>query len=578
VQSDFALARYNKDGSLDTSFGTDGKVVTDFNGSGDKAYAAVLQPDGKIVVAGTTLVGADAQGAGGSLAFALARYNPDGSLDTSFGTDGKVITDLNPSGDDELFSIALSGDKIIAAGITTNAGGNVDFAVARYDTNGALDDSFGTNGVATLDINSGSKDEVQGVAVQSDGKIVVAGFTEATAAASSTGPDFAVVRYNTNGTLDDSFGTGGVVTTDFNGLADEAHALALQPDGKILVAGRASPATGPADFGLVRYNTDGSLDTSFGTGGKVTTDFDGKGDFAYAMTLQPDGKIVLAGRGSAGAPFDFALARYNPDGSPDASFGTDGKFTTDLSGLSDQAYAVAMQGGKILVAGVTTTGSLGQGSDFMLARYSAFDNPGQSWIAQAYMDLLHRPVDPTGFSYWTGVLGQGVARQQVSLNIESTVEYRTNVVNDLYQSLLSRQADTQGLNYWVDFLGSGGSYDEIRARFMASPEYHNHSGSTDEQWLEMVFQDALNRSVDPTSQAYFVGLLQGGMSRHDVALIVIKSVEADQLFTNEQYLELLRREADPGGLAYHVGQLQSGVGEEEIIASLVGSEEYLAKA
>jgi uncharacterized delta-60 repeat protein len=577
-QSNFALARYNKDGSLDTSFGVDGKVVTDFNGSGDKAYAALLQPDGKIVVAGTTLVGADAQGAGGSLAFALARYNADGSLDTSFGVGGEVITDVNPSGDDQIFSVALSGGKIVAAGITTNAAGNVDFAVARYDTNGTLDDAFGVNGIATLDINSGSKDEAEAVAVQPDGKIVAAGFTEAAVEGESGGPNFVVVRYNVDGALDDSFGTGGIVTADFAGRADQGYALALQQDGKILVAGRASPTSGPPDFGLVRYNADGSLDTSFGTGGLVQTDFSGKGDFAYAMTLQPDGKIVAAGRSSTGAPFDFALVRYNPDGSPDASFGADGKFTTDFVGLSDQAYAIAMQGGKILVAGVTTTGGLGQGSDFSIARYRAFDNPGQSWIAQAYMDLLHRPVDPAGFSYWTDVLGQGVARAQVSLTIESTIEYRTKLVQSLYQSLLSRDADPQGLNYWINFLNSGGSYDDIRARFMASPEYHNHSGLSDEQWLEMVFQDALNRSVDPASQAYFLGLLQSGVPRYTVAIDVLKSVEADRLFTNNLYLEMLRRQADPAGQAYYVNQLQSGVGEDVIIAGLVGSEEYLAKA
>jgi hypothetical protein len=194
------------------------------------------------------------------------------------------------------------------------------------------------------------------------------------------------------------------------------------------------------------------------------------------------------------------------------------------------------------------------------------------------MDLLHRPVDPAGFSYWTGVLGQGVARAQVSLTIESTIEYRTKLVQSLYQSLLSRDADPQGLNYWINFLNSGGSYDDIRARFMASPEYHNHSGLSDEQWLEMVFQDTLNRSVDPASQAYFLGLLQSGVPRYTVAIDVLKSVEADRLFTNNLYLDMLRRQADPAGQAYYVNQLQSGVGEDVIIAGLVGSEEYLAKA
>ena len=336
----FALARYNTDGSLDTSFSTDGKVTTDF-GSSERGYAVAVQSDGKIVVAGEGANASDQD-------FGLARYNTDGSLDTSFDTDGKLITNIGSS-DDLAFAMAVQSDgKIVAAGRSSN-GSNYDFALARYNANnGSLDTSFSTDGKVTTAIGSGN-DYGYAMAVQSDGKIVVAGISN-----NGNNDDFALARYNTDGSLDTSFGSNGKVTTAIGSGDDDALAVAVQSDGKIVVAGSSD-----GHFALARYNADGTLDTSFSTDGKVTTSFGTSNEGAQAVAVQSDGKIVAAGRTST----HIALVRYNADGSLDTSFSSDGKVTTAIGGTGDRAYAVALQSnGKIVVAG--------QGNnDFALARY-----------------------------------------------------------------------------------------------------------------------------------------------------------------------------------------------------------------
>ncbi|MDX3248117.1 calcium-binding protein [Streptomyces sp. ME18-1-4] len=348
--NDFALARYNTNGSLDTTFGTGGKVTTDFGGTNDGAHAVAVQPDGKIVAAGQS-------GSGFTLDFALARYNTDGSLDTTFGTGGKVTTSFGASFN-QAFGVVLQTDgKIVAAG-TTNAGAGDDFAVARYNTDGSLDTSFGTGGLVTTDFGTGSSDEASGVALQSDGKIVLAGSSD-----SGGTEDFALARYNTDGSLDTTFGTGGKVTTSFGGN-EFADGVVVQTDGKIVAAGFTN-AGGTQDFALARYNTDGSLDTTFGTGGKIVTNFGGD-DVALGVALQTDGKIVAAGFTNAGGTQDFALARYNTDGSLDTCFGTGGKVITNFGG-TDRADGVTVQtDGKIVAAGRSNAGGT---FDFALARY-----------------------------------------------------------------------------------------------------------------------------------------------------------------------------------------------------------------
>ena len=344
-----AVSRINPDGSLDSGFSGDGKVLTQVAGSEDNAYASALQPDGKLVVAGFSDSGA--------WDFALARFNPDGSLDNTFSGDGLVITQFG-SDDSTIEALALQADgKIIAAGYVE--GFTTDFALARYNPDGTLDTTFDGDGVLTTDFASGD-DHARAVRVQADGKIVVAGN------AYSGSYNFALARYNANGSLDTAFDADGKLTTDFGGGTDLAFALVLQADGKIVLAGEATTGSN-IDFGLARYNANGSLDTTFDGDGKLVTDFSAGYDHASALAMQSDGKIVVAGYAYGSSMFDFALARYNANGSLDTTFDGDGKLVTDFAGDMDLASAVALQPNKkIVVVGNATCAS----SDFALARYN----------------------------------------------------------------------------------------------------------------------------------------------------------------------------------------------------------------
>jgi len=353
------LARFNPNGTFDPTFGTGGHTTIDV-----PASAVAIQGDGKIVTAGTMVNPSN------SIAdFAVARYNPNGTLDNTFGAGGKVTTDFSGVSANA-YSVALQGDgKIVVSGVA-NVDGGEQFALARYNPNGSPDLGFGTGGKVTtgfgIEQQGFSYTEWGTVAIQGDGKIVMAG----RASISSTGGfDVALARYNPNGTLDNTFGTGGKVTTDFGSRYDGAFSVALQQDGKIIVAGQ---ALGRAfDFLLVRYNLNGTLDNTFGTGGKVLIDFVGS-DAAFSVAVRLDGKIVAAGRSYVFATgnYDFAVARYNSNGTPDTSFGTGGKVTTDFLGDDDSAFSVVVQpDGKAVVAGSAFDPNAWT-YDFAMARYN----------------------------------------------------------------------------------------------------------------------------------------------------------------------------------------------------------------
>ena len=337
-------------GALDPSLGTAGKVVTDI-GADDRGTAVAIQPDGQIVVAGT----AD----DGTADFALARYNPDGSPDLTFSNDGQLIFSLG--GIDKAAAVAIQADgKIVAAGYTAT-GGPADFGLIRVNADGSVDTSFNGNGTKIIDF--GNEDRATGLVMQPDGKIVVAGLTSRPG-----GGDFAVARLNADGSFDTSFNGTGKATIDFGGI-DGANAVALRPDGKIVLAGFTGPAVAggaTVDFAVARLTTGGGLDTGFDGDGKATIDF-GFNDVANAVALQPDGKIVLAGSAVGVSP-DFAVARLNADGGLDSSFGSDGLVTYNF-GATEAANGVALQpDGKVVVVGSTSVSS---GGDFAVLRLTA---------------------------------------------------------------------------------------------------------------------------------------------------------------------------------------------------------------
>ena len=356
---DFCLARFDTNGRLDTTFGGgSGWVITDFASQHwDEAHSIIVQKDGKILVGGS---GGD-QGA-----FALARYNPDGSLDTTFSGDGKVISDFGT----EIESLFLQSDgKILAGGYAYLQGGNIYSVLARYNVDGSLDTSFAVAGKSMCDFLGAFHCITQ----QADGKIL--------AAMGSRSADFGLVRYDSNGHLDTTFGDistydpsqhTGQVTTDFDGdVLDAAYSMVLQSDGKIILAGYSNH-----HFALARYNSNGSLDTSFDGNGKVTTDFGGFDAQANSVTLQPDGKILVAGYTQNSISRDFALARYNVNGSLDTTFGNGLGIVTSEFGATDEATSVIVEAdGKIIVTGSISHSIFNVG----LARYNPDGSPDTSF-------------------------------------------------------------------------------------------------------------------------------------------------------------------------------------------------------
>jgi uncharacterized delta-60 repeat protein len=312
----FAIARYRANGSLDPTFGLGGKVITQVGGIFDAASAVAIQTDGKVVAAGGTAPG------GFCCQFALMRLNSDGSLDATFGNGGTVTTPFGGISTASALAIQADG-KIVAAGSKFDPFGS-GFALARYNSDGSLDSTFDGDGKVVTGF-SGASDRAAAVSIQADGKIVAAG-------AGGPANDFVLARYQPDGSLDPTFGSGGKVSTDFGGF-DAANAATLQPDGKIVAAGIGGFFS---RFALARYESDGSLDAGFGSGGKVTTSFAGENiESANGVAIQQNDKIVAAGRAFIQFDSSFALARYNADGSLDSTFGSGGKITTDFGNPAD---------------------------------------------------------------------------------------------------------------------------------------------------------------------------------------------------------------------------------------------------
>jgi len=355
-KSDFAVVRYKSNGTLDTTFHGDGKLTTNF-GPFDEANHVALQSDGKIVVVGNTCATGYT-----NCDLAMVRYNPNGSLDTTFSGDGKVVVDFGGD-DNSVNALAIQADgRIVVVGAMHN-GSNYDFAVHRFLSNGTPDTTFSVDGMVNTGFGSGKNDVAFDLAIKS-GKIMVAGHT---CSSSNTNCDFALARFNSNGTLDTTFSNDGKVTTNFVG-DDFGRAVAIQGNGKIVVAGRPSFLNN-CRFLLARYNTNGSLDTTFSGDGKVITNFPpGSSCGARGMKIQSDGKIVVVGWTGSEGDHDLALARYRGNGSLDNTFNLDGRLATNFGG-DDSGFAIAFQtDGRIIVAGVTDAGAGGD-DDFALARY-----------------------------------------------------------------------------------------------------------------------------------------------------------------------------------------------------------------
>lgn len=336
---DFVIIRYNTNGSIDNSFGNSGiSTVTVSNGH-DVPWSLDIQSDGKIIVAGTSYIS-------GSNDFAIVRLNTNGSLDNSFDTDGIVTVDFNSSSDDQCYSIGIQSDgKIVAAGWSTTSSVSI-VASLRLNTNGSLDTSFDIDGKVTTTFGT-NNDYGKALAIQPDGKIIVVGSTYT----GGLDSDWFLLRYNTNGSLDNSFDTDGKVVTAFGTDLDDASAIAIQSDGKIIVSGTSRTSPANYDFATARYNTNGSLDNSFDTDGKVTTELGSTRDCAWSISIQSDGKYAVAGTYGNSLSADFAAVRYNINGSLDNTFDSDGIFISTFGNLEDLSASTIQSDGKILITG-----------------------------------------------------------------------------------------------------------------------------------------------------------------------------------------------------------------------------------
>jgi uncharacterized delta-60 repeat protein len=408
--NDFALVRYNVDGTLDRSFGDGGQGQTAFPATGGVvAMSAVPEPDGKILVAGDAFPAAGSSGIG----VALARYDADGTLDPSFGDNGRVVAPLG----DYVTGIALDEQGRI---LIWGQGPQAFTSLVRFEAGGRLDPTFGVGGVAGSGLyESPVGSSPRSAAVEPDGGIIVAGSIYSVAAG---GDEFAVERYNTEGTPDPTFGMDGIASAYLGGQTDSATGLALQPDGKIVIfgstfAGLSNPNFNSI-FGLARFDPDGRLDARFGTGG-ITVDPSSVGS-PIGVAIEPDGKIVLAGdQVHYGPPYNpyanydtVTLSRYDADGLPDPTFGGGGTTTPWTSPSGNDASAVAFASDGTLVVAGTSDDSYGQTPTILVARFRGLDLtaaapavgvPGQPLsFTGSFDDQADAPVSVVTWSFGDG--------------------------------------------------------------------------------------------------------------------------------------------------------------------------------
>ncbi|SNB46773.1 hypothetical protein [Geobacter sp. DSM 9736] len=388
---DFVILRYDTDGTLDGGFGAGGARVYD-SGGADYASAVRIQGDGKIVVSGSSNNGTNDD-------LVIARFNAIGAPDPGFGSAG--IMTYNSGNNDYIFGLALQSDgKIVGAGSIQN-GAASNQLVIRCTTGGVRDNAFDSDGIAVYDAAVPTIDSAYAVTTQPDGKTVVAGERMG---------DVLILRYTTEGVLDPEFGTDGIVTYDGGGT-DKVLGIAIQQDGKIVVAGQKG-LWPDHDLLLMRYNPDGTPDAGFGTAG-VTSYDSGRDDTGYAVTVQPDGKIIVAGSATNFMGTITLLMRYNSDGTPDGTFGTGGVAPFDDPDIdlgNDYAgYALSLlPGGKILVTGsssakVLLLQVLGDGSldpSFGTDGIVTIDR-GESDFAMAAAVQTDGKIVVTGYTYNT---------------------------------------------------------------------------------------------------------------------------------------------------------------------------------
>lgn len=411
ANSYFEIARYNTDGNLDNSFANKGKQTTDFGFSkpadqggeypeNDLIYSVAVQSNGKIVVSGSAF-----NYSNNFRELAVARYNTDGKPDSSFSHDGRRTTNFGVS-ENYGFSIAFQSDeKIVVAGYANINADTYDLAIVRFDSNGSLDNTFNGNGKQTMGFGSADRNR-NAVVIQKDGKIIVEGDSY-----DGSNYDFAIVRFNKNGKLDNTFNGNGKKITDLGSTSDYANSVAIQEDGKIIEAGSTFNGNN-YKLALVRYNTDGSADDTFSDNGKLIQGLNQGYTIYTGSAVQQDKKIIAAGYTWNGSNYDFAITRYNTDGSLDSSFSKDGKQTTDIGSGDDFANSVFLQNdGKIVVAGYTNADNVH--SYLALVRYNTDGSPDKTFSGDG--------KQTTNFGFYAEIGGSAAIQSDGKIVIAGSV-------------------------------------------------------------------------------------------------------------------------------------------------------------
>jgi len=385
---EFGLVRFNTNGSLDTTFGTNGVVKTQVQNGGSTLADIIISPDGKIIAAGRAIRRVfipTKPGVEYYYEFAAVRYNANGSLDTTFSDDGKATIYANNGPANLYQSVALQpDDKVVVTGYISSEA--IGFVIVRFNADGSIDTSFDGDGVATTAFDTGAVPE--DVKILPDGKILVAGHT---ASGFQVNSKFLLARYNANGSLDATFDGDGRVVTTIDGN-DSAFGLILLPDGKFIAAGVASTSfdSNQRNVALARYNTGGSLDTTFDGDGKVSASF-AFPVVALDAVRQTDGKIVAAGWSFFNQSVGFAVVRFLPNGAADTSFDGDGVITTGITGGGQAEVVAITSGGKIIAGGASYNGS-GADLDLVAVRYNANAGTFADFDGDSKTDIsIYRP-------------------------------------------------------------------------------------------------------------------------------------------------------------------------------------------
>jgi hypothetical protein len=517
-------------------------------------------------------------------------------------TDGASATVNDP--------VSVSEAPIVAEGVPVHAAVNFPFTgrVATF----TQADASAQPGNFTATIDWGDGHQSTGTITLNSGTFTVRGTN--TYASAGTFP--VQVSINSAGATGTATTTAHVTTSVLSATGQAVQAVEGQPFlGTVANFTSGNPQDNPDSFtatvdwgdghtasGVVVANADGSFDV------RATNTYASAGTFNVSVTIQgPNGESTSASSTATVADAPLAavgvtvnVPKVGPVNNVTVATFTDpggsepvGNYTASINwgdGTAPSVGTITLANGTFTVTGshtftlpgrfpMSTTVTEQEGGTGTARADATVGSLNERFVARVYQDLLGRPVDPVGLATFAGALDRGdLTRTQVVQLIEGSQEYRVKVVTNLYVSLLGRQPDAGGLALFVNYLGAGGTIGDVKAIMVSSDEYFfGKGGGTNAGWLAAVYQDILGRAPDPAGQAVFGSLLAGGTSRLVVALLIVKSREANMLVVNGFYQRFLGRAADAGGLNTFASAMDQGMREQDIIALIMGSDEYFAK-